>query len=363
MPRLPNSLLSKAGSIDPLVLLILPACRDLNSAKNELRWLREHVQGLVRIKKHTQPFIDERTSLRQLCERRRRGEPLQYILGSEFFGDLEIQCRPGVLIPRQETAASVTRLAQILRDETRQRSRERFKHGYVPGPLQVLDLCCGSGCMSLLLIHHLLEYGVLPPHSHVTGIDISGTAVDLAKLNRARNFPKLENPRMSFLEADIFSDQFVKNNTHGRANSASDSEDVGYSILMANPPYISPAEFVRTTARSVRNFEPKLALVPPDPSSPQVQPGDTFYPRVLEIARAIRPRCMLLEVADMDQATRVTQMVEKMGQKWFGLEIWRDDPSSGESCGLSGTEWLIRGTGNGRSIFVHNFPTPSISKP
>lgn len=32
--------------------------------------------------------------------RRARGEPLQYILGSEYFGELEIKCRPGVLIPR-----------------------------------------------------------------------------------------------------------------------------------------------------------------------------------------------------------------------------------------------------------------------
>jgi hypothetical protein len=35
-----------------------------------------------------------------LCKRRSRPEPLQYILGSQPFGPLDIKCRPGVLIPR-----------------------------------------------------------------------------------------------------------------------------------------------------------------------------------------------------------------------------------------------------------------------
>jgi len=35
-----------------------------------------------------------------LCRKRSKGIPLQYLLGSEFFGELEITCRPGVLIPR-----------------------------------------------------------------------------------------------------------------------------------------------------------------------------------------------------------------------------------------------------------------------
>ena len=100
MPRLPPLLLSKAKSIDPLLGQLIPACRDLNTARNELRWLREHAQGTIKDRKRKQSLAAERSLLYQLCERRRRGEPLQYILGSEHFGDLEIICRPGVLIPR-----------------------------------------------------------------------------------------------------------------------------------------------------------------------------------------------------------------------------------------------------------------------
>ena len=97
MPRLLRSLLLKAKAIDPLLPRLLPTCRDLVSAGNELRWLREHVQGVTGRK---QSVVNSQNLLRRLCEQRGRGEPLQYILGSEYFGDLEIQCRTGVLIPR-----------------------------------------------------------------------------------------------------------------------------------------------------------------------------------------------------------------------------------------------------------------------
>lgn len=52
--------------------------------------------------------------LQHFVERRSRGEPLQYILGSEFFGDLEIQCRPGVLIPRSAELCFYSALCSFL---------------------------------------------------------------------------------------------------------------------------------------------------------------------------------------------------------------------------------------------------------
>ena len=91
MPRLPPHLLWTAHRISPLLPLVLRGCRTLPSAVNELRWLREHVQETSCLKN---------SRLLQLCQRRARGEPLQYILGSQPFGELDIKCRPGVLIPR-----------------------------------------------------------------------------------------------------------------------------------------------------------------------------------------------------------------------------------------------------------------------
>lgn len=87
---------------------------------------------------------------------------VRYVLGSEFFGDLEIKCRPGVLIPRsvhlspiisrffsdlpvrrQGTAASVTRLVNLLSSNAQS----------LPSALRVLDLCTGTACIPLLFHH------------------------------------------------------------------------------------------------------------------------------------------------------------------------------------------------------------------
>ena len=157
MPRLPTSLLRKARAINPLLPPLLGPCRNLESARSELRWLGEFVDGIVkarhtrggRLAKNGYPrrqayrsagdrghtgrigsrqsvkiegvrkgagkskdahTIASRRSgdeglakgelLRQLVQRRAKGCPLQYILGTEYFGELEIECKPGVLIPR-----------------------------------------------------------------------------------------------------------------------------------------------------------------------------------------------------------------------------------------------------------------------
>jgi methylase of polypeptide subunit release factors len=73
--------------------LLLPACRDLQSTANELRWIREHVQA------HP-TSVPPGLRIWTLAEKRGKGVPLQYVLGTQPFGSLEIKCRPGVLIPR-----------------------------------------------------------------------------------------------------------------------------------------------------------------------------------------------------------------------------------------------------------------------
>ena len=100
MPRLPSSLIRQAHRASPLAAILLRVCRDLPSALNELRWIREHVSQRPQPLSPHGYIIPQQVRLRQLCQRRARGVPLQYILGSQPFGDLDIKCRPGVLIPR-----------------------------------------------------------------------------------------------------------------------------------------------------------------------------------------------------------------------------------------------------------------------
>jgi len=91
-------MLHDARKIDPLLPLVLQATRDLGSAKNELRWLKEFIRSSQQQRDSDLTNWDRR--LRKACLDRARGKPLQYILGSEYFGDLEILCQKGVLIPR-----------------------------------------------------------------------------------------------------------------------------------------------------------------------------------------------------------------------------------------------------------------------
>lgn len=100
MPRIPTSLLRKAYSIDALLPALLGPCRDLRAAQNELRWLREHVENIARVRRAKGDIPAKGAILRDLVQQRASGKPLQYILGTEYFGDVEIRCRPGVLIPR-----------------------------------------------------------------------------------------------------------------------------------------------------------------------------------------------------------------------------------------------------------------------
>jgi methylase of polypeptide subunit release factors len=94
MPRLPYPLILAAARRHRCLPLLLQECRDLDSARNELRWLQEHVESTVPDRSFREHV------LQRFCLERSRGKPLQYILGSQPFGELEILCKPGVLIPR-----------------------------------------------------------------------------------------------------------------------------------------------------------------------------------------------------------------------------------------------------------------------
>ena len=101
MPRLPLSLIRKAHSVSPHAAALLPACRDLSSALTELRWIREHIRS-------TRSSSPEEARLVRLCQIRGKGVPLQYVLGTQPFGQLDLKCRPGVLIPRYVSCSHIT---------------------------------------------------------------------------------------------------------------------------------------------------------------------------------------------------------------------------------------------------------------
>ncbi|KAI9367016.1 S-adenosyl-L-methionine-dependent methyltransferase, partial [Aspergillus egyptiacus] len=272
MPRISTRTILQAHHHHPLLPLLLKECRSLELAGNELRWLRERALHVTearlanRIAGGKCPVSGWRGLLRSMCLTRSRGVPLQYILGDQPFGDLDIKCARGVLIPRHETEAITFHAAKVLLG--------MWKHHYLCREertvLRIIDLCTGTGCIPLLL------HALLSPHFSqlsIAGIDISAAAVRLAKENTARNV-RLRNlsdralSEIHFRQGDILnlgrnilsSLQDKLGNVH---NTASPRE-LECDVLISNPPYISPKEYRDgTTSRSVRKFEPKLALVPP----------------------------------------------------------------------------------------------------
>ncbi|KAI2643208.1 S-adenosyl-L-methionine-dependent methyltransferase [Xylaria nigripes] len=356
MPRLQPSLIHQAGRISPHLAALLPVCRTIESAQNELRWIREHVHHEAPASQKQHPA----SRIARLVTRRATGVPLQYVLGSQPFADLRILCRRGVLIPRPETEAWASLLADLVLTSA--------------SDARVLDLCSGTGCIGLSL------FARARGRARVLGLDIERRAVRLARRNLLHNFRsgyEAARKAVTFRVADIFRDEWMAaldaDSAHGHGARRID-------VLVSNPPYISQRGFDVDTGRSVRIHEPKIALVPvgvADSLSASCAPEDVFYARLLEIADTIRPRFAVFEVGDMAQAIRVVEMVmarfslgmgrctgrrddeaERTMARWEVVEIWRDWPDC-LPCGyekdtvvVSGSEVPVRGSGHGRVVFL-----------
>ena len=160
---------------------------------------------------------DKIDKIESILKRRLKGEPLQYILGTEEFMGLEFMVSPSVLIPRQDT--------EILVEKTLE---------YFGGkPINVLDLCTGSGCIAISIAH-------FNKNARVHAIDISPDAISLAKENAIKLGV---DDRVSFEVCDVFGfDKFGK-----------------YDLIVSNPPYIE-SDVIPTLQKQVNEFEPKSAL-------------------------------------------------------------------------------------------------------
>ncbi|KAH0609746.1 uncharacterized protein H6S33_012292 [Morchella sextelata] len=320
MPRLPPHLLHRARAHNPLLPLLLPECRDPASALSELRWLRAHAHATA------QP-------LRPLCERRRRGEPLQYILGTQPFGALEILCRRGVLIPRQETEDLIHRLAARLTHT------HTHTHTHTPPahrPLRILDLCTGTGCIPLLL-HSLL------PSSSILAIDISPVAVALSRRNLAHNIalgalPPAAAHSVAFRVGDVLDVPGLLGAVRAHFGGEEGEGRGVVDVVVANPPYVSARGFDVETARSVRRYEPRLALVPRGGEWEGDGGGDGFYPVVGRVAGELGAGVVAVEVGGWAQAGRVRGVWEGEGEGWE-VEVWADYAERGRGVVAWRGEW------------------------
>ena len=253
-----------------------------------------------------------------------------------------------------ETEAWTTHLAEsIIRGSTTERGVSLDISFERSAPLRILDLCSGSGCITLLL-HALLSSQF--PYLQLLGVDAARPAVELAFNNllssaKAKRLHPRVADQVHFIRSNIFNDDVVAYGQH--------------DILVANPPYISPQGFNKDTSVSVRRYEPRGALVPHDDvlgasksdsaTSKDQEIGDAFYPKLIDIAHKVSAKLVMLEVADIGQAKRVIALAlaRNPGAE---CEIWRDwprrTPSEHETIQLSGNRVRVIGQGNGRAVAV-----------
>jgi methylase of polypeptide subunit release factors len=320
------------------------------------------------------------------------------------------------LIDRPETEAYTTHLAELLingsLDEQLFSPFKRTPPGRgrrkAPSPrneLGILDVCSGSGCISLLL-HSLLSKSNKFPHIKTLGLDISPKAVALADENLAFNISRGHLPalprskghkRGSRLKGHKLL-QYLKKQKVREERVGIDAtapiqfrvHDIftsllrppgDFNIIISNPPYISRSSFFSTASHSVQKYEPRLALVPEAISyagsetwiqrymdckamrkgdADLAEDADIFYRQLLRIYDRSSSSILLMEVDDQEQAFRVIKLavLKKHIGKTNRVEIWRDYPAQEAQPGeeqeveVEGRVIPVNGAGKMRSVVL-----------
>lgn len=193
------------------------------SARLDAELLVAHALGLGRVQLYLdldRPLSpDELSRVRALVVRRRKREPVAYIVGQREFYRRVFEVDPAVLIPRPDTETLIERALARLPAESNAR---------------VLDLCTGSGAIAVTLAAER-------PGLRVTATDISAAALALAQRNAVRHGVEA---RIDFVQGDLF---------------AALTESARFELILANPPYIPEAEHAQLQPE-IRLHEPALAL-------------------------------------------------------------------------------------------------------
>ena len=154
---------------------------------------------------------------KSLIERRKKGEPIAYLINKKEFWKDEFFVNKDVLIPRPDSELIIEQVLKIYSKDDQ---------------LQILDIGTGSGCILLSILKERSNF-------YGTGIDISKKSINVSKYNAKQL--NLTN-RIKFFHSS------VDNFNNGK-----------YDMIVSNPPYIEQLS-LKYLEKDVVNFEPKLAL-------------------------------------------------------------------------------------------------------
>lgn len=221
---------------------------------------------------------EEVNQYRAFIQRRKDREPTAMILGEWDFMGLTFRLNKSTLIPEQDTEVLV---------ETALEELKRRGPGEVP--LRILDLCTGSGCILLSLLHELGNAGGL-------GTDLSEEALEAARENAVRLGLQ---ERAAFRQGDLW-------------------EPVGderFDLIVSNPPYV-PTDVIPTLEPEVRCGEPYAAL-------DGGEDGLVFYRRIMkEAAGHLKPSGIIIVESGFDEAAQIAALMQD--QKLRGIRTVKD---------------------------------------
>ena len=210
----------------------------------------------------------------KLLERRKKREPIAYILKKKDFWKSTFYVDRNVLIPRSDTEILI----------------EEILHNYniKNQKLSVLDIGTGSGCIIISILKDR-------PNFKGTAIDVSRNALNVAKYNAKMH--QLEN-RIKFYKSSV--DNFFKGK---------------YDLIISNPPYINKF-YLKYLEKDVVGFEPNLALE-------GGIDGFTVLKRVIKrSSRLLKTGGKLILEIGFDQKLRVRELLKK--EKYFVNKITKD---------------------------------------
>ena len=220
-----------------------------------------------------------------LCvERLATGEPLQYVMGHEWFCGHKFNVAPGVLIPRPETEELVYKAIDLATVAAQQHTPEK--------PLRILDICTGSGCIAWSMAAAF-------PQAEVYACDISQQALEIAttqQIQCADGTPA----KVKFMECDILSPQ-------AQQKIAQECGEAQFDIIISNPPYVCNSEKSQMR-ENVLAHEPSIALFVPD-SDPL-----KFYRAIAQLSgKILSPGGTLLFEINERFGAETAQMMQQMG--------------------------------------------------
>lgn len=158
----------------------------------------------------------------QLLNRRKQREPLAYILGEQEFWSRPFLVNPSVLIPRPETEFLLETVLNVYRNDQD-----------IPAGV-MLDLCCGSGVIAIVLALELRR--------KVIAVDLSPKALAVTRKNCRRHGV---DQAVCLMQGDLLG----AIQPHGQV-----------AVVVSNPPYVSTHAVLHEVEPEVREYEPLMAL-------------------------------------------------------------------------------------------------------